>query len=325
MDFHSYPQCGIIPAMEKHSLWVLLGLALLFLIACRLPWSPAAAPSLPQNQASSGRHTLLHDGRVRSYELYLPNDASRSEKIPLVIALHGAPGYGANMAEFSGLRELAESEGFIALFPDGTSWQDPHFLNWNAGTCCGYATDNNIDDLGFLRRLIERAIADYNADAERVYLAGFSKGGMMAYYFACRHAEHLAGIAVIAGAFNLTECNPSRSLDVLIVHGRLDEAIPYGGDIPRTMPMLRVGEDRPVAYAVEFWRRVNHCHALDTKTTKQYEITDFACFRSALRLIALPAEGHTWPGAREGLVGAMRSTSGFSVNRAMWEFWQKQE
>jgi polyhydroxybutyrate depolymerase len=153
-------------------------------------------------------------------------------------------------------------------------------------------------------------------------MTGFSKGGMMAYYFACHHADLLAGIAIVAGAFNLSDCNPARSLDVLIVHGRADTAIPYGGELPRMIPPLRDTEDRPVSYATHFWRKVNHCRSAASRLAGKVELTDYHCFRARLRLISLSEEGHTWPGAFDGLIGAEKSRSGFSVNEAIWNFWQ---
>ncbi len=270
-----------------------------------------------------GPLSMEHARRTRRYYAVIPEAVSPETKLPLLLALHGAPGHGANMAEFSGLREQASIRNFIAVFPDGTSARDPVFLNWNTGTCCGYARDNNIDDLGFLRRLIEKFIREYPVDPERVYMAGFSKGGMMAYYFACQHADLLAGIAVVAGAFNLSECNPVRPLDVLIVHGRADTAIPYGGELKGNLPPLRDTEDRPVAYATHFWRKVNHCHPAGGHLSGRIEFTDYPCFRAALRLISLLDEGHTWPGAQEGLIGAEKPRGKFSVNEAMWSFWQE--
>ena len=294
----------------------------LMLLACRAEPKEAPGAPLARIRLPSGSYVLMHQGRPRRYHVHLPRAREYEEKLPLVLALHGAPGHGANMAEFSGLRELADRRGFIAVFPDGTSARDPVFLNWNSGSCCGYARDNNIDDVGFLRRLIQLLVAEYTVDSSRIYLTGFSKGGMMAYYFACRHAEMLAGIAVVSGAFNLSDCTPARALDVLIVHGRADTAIPYGGELPRMIPPLRETEDRPVSYATRFWRRVNHCHAAGVRAQGKTETTDYHCFRAPLRLISLREEGHAWPGASDGLIGAEKSRTGFSVNEAIWNFWQ---
>ncbi|HNJ66714.1 MAG TPA: PHB depolymerase family esterase [Turneriella sp.] len=296
--------------------------AALSLPGCRAELKEAAHSPLARIRLPSGSYVMTHGNRQRRYHVHLPKAREHEVKLPLVLALHGAPGHGANMMEFSGVRELADRKGFIAVFPDGTSAQDPVFLNWNSGTCCGYARDNNIDDVGFLRRLIELLLAEYEADSGRVYVTGFSKGGMMAYYFACQHTNLLAGIAVVAGAFNLSECHPARALDVLIVHGRADAAIPYGGELPRKIPPLRETEDRPVSYATHFWRKVNHCHRAASSSAGTVEVTDYHCFRAPLRLISLSDEGHTWPGAADGLIGAEKPRGQFLVGEAIWSFWQ---
>jgi polyhydroxybutyrate depolymerase len=298
--------------------------AALLLPGCRAELKEAPGAPLARIRLPSGSFVLTHGNRPRRYHMHLPQAREHEVKLPLVLALHGAPGHGANMAEFSGLRELADRRGFIAVFPDGTSAQDPVFLNWNSGSCCGYAYVNQIDDLGFLRQLILSLLEHYRADSKRVYMTGFSKGGMMAYYFACHHADLLAGIAIVAGAFNLSDCNPARSLDVLIVHGRLDAAIPYGGPVPKTLLPLADYESRPVSYAVQFWRRVNQCTGVGYRTMvhETIEMVDYPCVNAALRLITLKSDGHTWPGAFDGLIGAEKSRSGFSVNEAIWNFWQ---
>jgi polyhydroxybutyrate depolymerase len=304
-----------------------LGFLLLYFFfccfACRGPWQK----SLSAQYRPSGSYTLQHKGRERRYYVHLPKEIQlkAERELPLVLALHGAPGNAANMLEFSGLRELADSKRFIAVFPDGTSYQDVTFLNWNSGSCCGYAYVNQIDDLGFLRQLIFRLLEDYPVNPKRVYMTGFSKGGMMTYYFACHHAELLAGIAIVAGAFNLSECHPARALDTLIVHGRLDAAIPYGGPLPKKLPPLAENESRPISYAIHFWRRVNHCVDPEIRMMLQenIEVVDYHCLQAALRLVTLNSDAHTWPGAAPGLLGADLSRTNFSVNEAIWSFWQR--
>ena len=65
-----------------------------------------------------------HDGRNRTYRLHLPDTLTESS--PLVLVLHGYGGGGGGMMNQYGWTELADEEGFAAVFPDGTRDQ------WNS-------------------------------------------------------------------------------------------------------------------------------------------------------------------------------------------------
>lgn len=70
----------------------------------------------------------------------------------------------------------AEGQGFIAVYPAGSGPNADRLLTWNAGTCCAYAMENNIDDVGFVSQLIDFMIAEYHVDRRRVYATGHSNG-----------------------------------------------------------------------------------------------------------------------------------------------------
>jgi polyhydroxybutyrate depolymerase len=280
--------------------------------------TPIAAPRMP-----SGTYTLMHGARARRYILHLPAGKEYEDNLPVVFAFHGAPGNAANLEQNSLLSAKADSAGFIALYPDGTSLNDPVFLNWNSGSCCGYAWENKIDDLGFLRLLIDRIEAEYHISRKRIYAAGFSKGGMMVHRLGCEASDLFSGIADIGGALNLPNCKPARGVDVLLIHGRNDASVKFGGPLPKKIPPLADYEDRPVAYAVEIWQKNNHCSPGKNTVAGTIEQTDFICTRAALRLIAIAGEGHTWPGGLPGMIGSEKPTQAFSANDAMWDFWQE--
>ena len=96
---------------------------------------------------------------------------------PTVIVLHGALGSGAGTARTAGFAEAAARRNFTAVFPDGLDRQ------WNDGRMDGH---NGPDDIGFIRALVRRLVADGVADPHRVYLAGISNGGMMSFALACK-------------------------------------------------------------------------------------------------------------------------------------------
>src|SRR5262245_35584191 len=127
---------------------VLSPLAMLALLA-------AAGPS----DAADGQRKLQVGGRERSYAVHVPPGATDSRPMPLVIVLHGGAGNGAGAATQTGFSREADRSGFVVAYPDGTdrprpflnALGKPGLLTWNAGGCCGYAMENRIDDVAFLR------------------------------------------------------------------------------------------------------------------------------------------------------------------------------
>jgi len=100
------------------------------------------------------------------------------------------------MEEETGLSDLADREGFLVVYPNGITlfgW----FQHWNAGHCCGRAMKDQVDDVGFISTVIEEVRRDFRVDPSRIYMVGYSNGGMLAYLFAAQEPETLAAVAVI--------------------------------------------------------------------------------------------------------------------------------
>lgn len=290
----------------------------LALFGCKVaqPIKPIAKIRMP-----SGEYALKHGGMVRKYYLHLPDGHEDEDNLPLVIALHGWPGSGRNLMENSGLNQKSDREKFIVIYPDGTSPSDSPILNWNTGHCCGHASLKYVDDIGFFKELVVRMVSQHGAARDRVYAAGFSKGGMMAHRLACEAADIFAGIADISGALNVEPCMPKKSVAVFISHGRSDHNVAYGNALPAVLKPLAYNEDRPVSYAVDVWLRHNNCVHGGIRFRGKAEVQSFVCEESGLMLATINDEGHTWPGGGENLFGTDKPTRDISVTDLMWEFW----
>lgn len=138
------------------------------------------------------------DGRMRSYFVYLPTVAIRSKKVAasLVIVLHGSGENGRFVEKASGFSHVADTYQFIVVYPEGTGDTS---LSWNGKTCCSYAEAEDVDDVTFLDMLIDKLIAAYDVNPDRIYLAGFSNGGLMAYRYACEGSRRIAAIGTVTG------------------------------------------------------------------------------------------------------------------------------
>lgn len=167
-------------------------------------------------------------GDPRPTDLKVPPDFDDSRDYPLVVALHG---YGANgfvQASYFGLTKLVSENEILLLAPDGTL-DDSNRQFWNADPMCCDFDGKHPDDVGYIGKLIEDVSAAYPVDKKRVYLIGHSNGGFMAYRMACDRPDLVTAIAGLAGAASSvpSSCMPSRSVNVLHIHGTADEAVPY--------------------------------------------------------------------------------------------------
>jgi polyhydroxybutyrate depolymerase len=189
------------------------------------PTSAAIGPRPAAHPLSSAGAVLLHDytltigGRSRSFRLFVP--ARTVGPAPLLVALAGLASR-TDPDRYMRWRALAQRRHFLVLEPRG------YGESWNAGRCCGVAARLHVDDVDALTAMIASAAHVHAVDRHRVYLVGFSNGGMMAYEYACRRPGAVAAIGVVAAAY-VTPCRPSRPVPVMQVHGTVDGVQPYGG------------------------------------------------------------------------------------------------
>jgi polyhydroxybutyrate depolymerase len=274
-------------------------------------------------------------GRPRGFRLHLPGDRPGT-LMPMVLALHGAGASGAAMRELTGFDALADREGFATLYPDGTpaaTAETTGRLTWNAGFCCGAAVQQRIDDVGFLAALLDKVEREYGIDPNRVYVTGFSNGGMMAYRLAAEHPERIAALAVISGAIGGTGRDgtspyripaPARPVPVMIVHGRQDPNVLFDGGISAAIRVpgrvnLSVGE------ALALWSQANGCPTPaslpDPGAAGDFHVLMENCRAgSAVELWALGAFGHGWP---QHLSTSPSTKPMPSATEAIWAFFKR--
>jgi polyhydroxybutyrate depolymerase len=204
--------------------------ALLILVAAAYGYFwYAPAPARPTLSSAVERATIRVGDRDRSYVAYIP--AGLAPGAPLVLVLHGSTMDGATMRRWTGYEfdRLADRDGFIVLYPDG------YRRNWN--DCRRAATFparlENVDDVGFIRGLIERYTSERGVDPGRVYAFGYSNGGQMAYRLAIEWPDMVAAVATVGANLPTPDNNlcgaQGRTARVMLVSGTKDPIVPFNG------------------------------------------------------------------------------------------------
>jgi polyhydroxybutyrate depolymerase len=247
------------------------------------------------------------NGFRRTYLVHIPPGYNPQNPLPLIVVIHGAFDTAAGMEKFSGFSKLADREGFIVLYPNGMGILG--FLqHWNAGHCCGKAADDNLDDVGFVAATIEDVCTRLNVERGRIYMVGFSNGGMLAYRFAAERGDLLAAVAPLAAAIGGTPSEdgpewripePKQPLSVITFHGLADDDVPYEGGVSRHRGGSR--SYWSVEESVRFWVTHNGCNP-DAVTTYlnngSIDLKSWAVCKddTEVALYLIKDWGHVWPG-----------------------------
>ncbi len=294
---------------------------MLIVLACARPVD-LTLPNSTQLALGESTHLLSYDGLDRSYILYAPDMVNWDQPVPIVLVFHGGTGNAESAKRMSGFNKVADQNGFLVIYPNGTGrLRDDKFLTWNGGACCGYAQEKNIDDVGFVRAIIADLQTKVNVDVDRIYAAGISNGGILSYRLACEAADLVAAVAPVAGTLNFTPCNPSSTVSVIEFHGTEDQHILYeGGNGPEALVNVDFAS---VKDSVEFWVSANECNPqpqTDSFDDIEHE-TWSGCNNSAtVELYTIIGGGHSWPGGQIGRVGADRPTQTISASQLIWDF-----
>lgn len=273
--------------------------------------------------------TLQVAGSERSYLIHVPPQYTPDSPTPVVLAFHGGGGNARNMVAFSGLNQKADQAGFIVVYPNGSGRLE-RMLTFNAGNCCGPAAERNVDDVAFVRQVLDDLEEIANVDRRRVFATGMSNGAMMAYRLASEMSDRIAAIAPVSGPMGTKDCHPGRAVSVMHFHGDADEFAPLTGGKGRGPSGTHFYS---VDHSIQAWVTANGCHQ-NARTTQLPDRDDDGTKVKQVRydsgkdgaevvLVLIEGGGHTWPGKEPRLRSLGASTRDISANDMMWEFFQQ--
>ena len=301
-------------------------------------------------------HAVPGWNKGRGYLLHLPRDyEDKLQPRPLVVALHGFTHDGKAMRALTSpngdpshpdsLDSLADREGFLVAYPNGTSLGIIPGRCWNGGGGVnGYAAvakkavDKKIDDLRYLQNLLDHIQSHYRVKEEEIFFTGISNGAALVHRFATEYPELVAGVAVVAGCNQFAVSSgvkPKAPVPVLHIHGTEDPIWSYRGG-----SVLLLGQMDSVDSSIAIWTQANAAQLVEEQTLQFPEAEDLPVKmqryaaaasggspdpRREVVLYSVIGGGHAWPGGQqylsEKIIG--RSHPRFSANSTIWDFFKK--
>jgi len=272
-------------------------------------------------------------GFTRTALVHIPKGYRAETPPPLVIALHGAGGGAESILEHDNWAKLADEEGFVVVAPNGLPARPRlpgNFLAnpqvWNSGQLREGSPRTKIDDVAYIRQLLDELASQVPFDKTRVFATGHSNGGGMTFRLGAEMSDRLAAIGTVAGMVAVDNPQPAKPLPTLFIFGTEDPLLPIDGgesSLPwgtRTTP--------PVADLMEKWAKAMQCDTQPTTLSEDDAIRQVR-YQSPqngpeLTILYLKGHGHQWPGASRNLpprwIGPI--TSKLDATAELWKFFQ---
>jgi len=275
---------------------------------------------------------IEHRGLRRRYLLHVPAGHDHALPTPVVFMLHGAGGTAEIAARATRLSAFADPEGFIAIYPEAVR-REPgrpaRFLTnppiWNDGSGRGFAGRQNVDDVGFIRAVLNQIDSQHEVDHARVFVAGFSNGGSMAFRLGIELADRIAAIAVVAGPLITDQFTLTRPVPLIYVAGTSDPLNPERGGAIRD-PWGGTDEKPPVRSWPQRWASALGSKSSGEMVSQSGGVTTRIYPGGAAEVIfhMVDGAGHVWPGG-DGVLSeriAGPSTDRLDATAVVWAFFR---
>jgi polyhydroxybutyrate depolymerase len=201
---------------------------LAFLLACGADKGTDTSPTAPDLRFD---HTTWPDNVIvgdRQSLVIFPTEYDGSTLLPVIMELHGysATGLFQDMVYQASLR--VDEQNFILVLPDGTP-NSSGLQFWNATESCCDGENSGVNDVKYLKGVLDEVELAFPVDPERISIMGHSNGGYMSYRMACEIPERISGIAPLAGLAwaDPADCKNPAAVNVLHIHGTADDSVPF--------------------------------------------------------------------------------------------------
>jgi poly(hydroxyalkanoate) depolymerase family esterase len=273
----------------------------------------ALRPAMDKRKAPPGPGAWISGlamgpGGARRYQLFKPPDVGFSDRLPLLVMLHGCSQDAKTFALSTRMNRLAIKERFLVLYPEQDRRAHPQGCwNWY-DTRSGQA----YNEAATLAAAIDQVCMFYPVDATRIAVAGLSAGASMAALLATRQPDRFKAVIMHSGVPPGMAHSTATALGAM--RGGRPTITPLSpsaetGDTPWP-PLLVIhgGADRVVSThnahaAAEVWaRRAGGVPASQSRRVQRgsrhaMSVTDFKRQgRTLVSLCEVDALGHAWSG-----------------------------
>ncbi len=294
---------------------------------CETPGAPAA---------TLAKEGIDSDGQRRWWLLTAPEAATGSDPVPLVLDFHGLSEGAEFHSGSTGWSELAEREGFVVAFPQGSG----RSVGWDV------RSSGPNPDLDFVDSMLADIEARYCIDTSRVYSTGLSNGAFLSSVLACTRPDVFAAVGPVAGVTYPPDCDPGKAVPVISFHGTADPLLPFNGSVAAdalssitsggsgsttSAPPGDIDGDGYPANAAD-WAANNGCgQPTDEQVAGSVVRRSYDCPDGAEVVFYMIQDGgHTWPGSdaltAEGIARIVGPTNmEIDATELTWEFFARHQ
>ncbi len=240
---------------------------------------------------------------TRQYLLYIPDSYNPSKKSGLIVCLHG---FNRTMEDFFGtypIKPVADQLNLLVLAPQALPEQDPEVINkakdlaskgidipleaaWGCGlkvkatvaleaiTLLNEELNKNVDDVGFIKQIVNTTSSQYSIDADNFFIFGTSMGGFMSYQYSMTYGKDLAGLISVCGSMGTAIKSAAENISVPICdfHSKTDEVVPYGGTLSYGSGIfeVKVSLCQPKSDVISFWVNKNRANTIPQEENVAY-------------------------------------------------------
>lgn len=209
-------------------------------------------------------------GGDRPAKVYWPKGMRPDQSYPVAVMVHGYSVNGFLQNVVLGLVERVSKYDMVLIVPEGTK-NSAGARFWNAFPDCCNFDGSDVDDVQYLKDLVEEVDEHILVDRARISFVGHSNGGYMSYRMACEHPEWVRSIVVLAGSMPVDEsrCADAHGVRVLHIHGTEDHTVPWANNVDGTPGDGHGIISKGAKDSVARWVQKNGCDTTALETQRE--------------------------------------------------------
>lgn len=198
------------------------------------------------------------------YQVFLPDNYTPGEQLPVVLYLHGAGERGSNGTSqvnesvaplISNLKSNYRAILVVPQCPVNDTWaainNNATHDNWSVGAyhetggSLGTATSSMTKAIA----IFDSVVSQYNGDTTREYITGISMGGYGTWEAIARYSNKFAAAAPLSGGGDLDSVQDIKDTPIWAYHGTGDTIVPDTGTTDMITALRAVQNPNDPAYA----------------------------------------------------------------------------